>query len=59
MVESVFLGVGGALFIAGTIILVTDKGPSQKSDVAPTAAGWRVTPAFGPKSGGLSFAATF
>ncbi len=59
VLESVFLGIGGALFIAGTVIVVTSRGPSEnKTEPSPTAS-WHVTPSFGPKSGGLSFAATF
>lgn len=56
VLEGVFLGIGGALFIAGTIIVATDRGPSEKKAAAST---WHVTPSFGPKSGGLSFAAQF
>lgn len=59
VLESVFLGIGGALFIAGTIILLTDRGPAEKKSDTPASTTWRVTPSFGPKSGGFTLAATF
>ncbi len=50
----VFIGIGAAVFIAGAVVLATDRGPSEKKS-----ASWRVSPSIGPTGGGLSVAGAF
>lgn len=57
IVESVIIGVGAAAFIAGAVILLTDKPAS--SDKPAAAARVRVVPSFGPGGGGLTLTGAF
>lgn len=56
--EYVFFGVGGALVVAGTVMVLA--APRAKTEEpAPTSTGLRVIPSFGPNGGGVTLGGTF